>query len=763
MMVISMATQEKNHVRGQEKRFFALGKPVWMQGEETLLHSRLVFSASLPYRENAVLVVTGCNFYRVSLNGEFLAFGPARASHGHARVDQIPLLLQKEGNLLQIEVVAYHSKTFYGLNEPGFLQAEVRAGKEVLAYTGKDFLVRKWNEKCRKVIRYSYQRGFSEAYDFTVLKAEEEHPIPVQGRILESRNVHNPRYEVLTSRLVEMGIACYEKKDIPDDPWLCSKDFATFPSSEYDMDAYRYGLSLSYTKTGIEPVIAAGHYAIYSLQDSATGFPCLKLEALEDSEVYLFFDEIDLFQGKGDRIEVDFRRIGCNNAIGFRLKKGPFAFQAFEPYSAKHFRLVVREGAVRDAEVSLKTYQNPDAGRLSVSCEDPEIVAIVEAARNNFAANAVDVLTDCPSRERAGWLCDSFFSGRAEALFTGENLVEGNFLENYLDFHADIPKGALPMCYPSDSYDDKYIPNWCLFYILEIADRAERNPLDPLIAESKKNVLGVLRYLSRFENELGLLENLESWVFVEWSKANDKAFLEGVNFPTNMLYAAALLKAGTLYNRPSFLKKGEALFNTIRDLSFDGSFFNDNAIRKDGKLKRTGNISEACQYYAFFTKVATRELFPGLYTTLKRDFGAKRDPAVTYQNVEKSNAFIGNFLRLMTLIENGDKGMLKEECIAYFSKMTALTGSLWEMDDPCHCSLNHGFASYVANMLVDYLTGYEGNRGSALCFSAPAVDIDCRVEIPLVGGTLVYERKDGKKNITFPENYFLKGVPHDSD
>lgn len=754
---------EPSSVSAHDNPFFALARPVWMKGEERALHARLVFSVALPKKAHAFLFLAGCNFYRVSLNGSFLSFGPARSSHGFARVDEIPLCLEQESNLLQIEVVAYHSKTFYGLDEPGFLQAEVRAGNEVLAYTGKDFLVRKWNEKCRKVIRYSYQRGFSEAYDFSRPPASWETPVLVEGRILQPRNVHLPRYEIFETTFRESGKAFEEKKEIPDDPWLCSKDFATFPSSDYEMDSFRYGLSLSFHKEGIGETMREGDYAIYSLADSKTGFACLSLTALEETEAYLFFDEIDLLMEQGDHLEINFRRIGCNNAIAFRIKKGRFSFQGFEPCSAKYFRLVVRKGAVKDVKVSMRAYQNPDASRLRVSCGDQEIVKIVEAARNNLAANAVDVLTDCPSRERAGWLCDSFFTGRAELLFTGENLVEGNFLENYLHFPANVPAGMLPMCYPADSYDGKYIPNWCLFYILEIADRAARDPMDPLIPESKQNVLGVLSYLSRYENELGLLENLESWVFVEWSKANDPAFLEGVNFPSNMLYAAALREAGKLYARPRLTKKAERLFEAIRALSFNGEFFADNAIRKEGKLQRTENVSEACQYYAFFTKTASCLRYPKLYETLKNDFGAKRNASLVYPHVHKSNAFIGNFLRLMTLVENGDKKMLKDECIAYFSKMADLTGSLWEMDDPCYCSLNHGFASYVANLLVDYLIGYGGRQGNVLRFSSPAVDIDCRVEIPLQRGTLVYERKDGKKRMTFPEGYCVMEVPDDSD
>ncbi len=73
-----------------------------------------------------------------------------------------------------------------------------------------------------------------------------------------------------------------------------------------------------------------------------------------------------------------------------------------------------------------------------------------------------------------------------------------------------------------------------------------------------------------------------------------------------MLYAAALREAGKLYARPRFVKKAERLFEAIRSLSFNGEFFADNAIRKEDKLQRTENVSEACQHYAFFTKTATR-------------------------------------------------------------------------------------------------------------------------------------------------------------
>ena len=104
-------------------------------------------------------------------------------------------------------------------------------------------------------------------------------------------------------------------------------------------------------------------------------------------------------------------------------------------------------------------------------------------------------------------------------------------------------------------------------------------------------------FFERYENSDSLLEDLPGWNFVEWSKANN--FVNGVNYPTNMLYAAALSTAGELYDE-AYSEKARKIKQNILEQSFNGTFFVDNAIRKNGKLELTDNISEVCQYYAFF-------------------------------------------------------------------------------------------------------------------------------------------------------------------
>jgi alpha-L-rhamnosidase len=85
--------------------------------------------------------------------------------------------------------------------------------------------------------------------------------------------------------------------------------------------------------------------------------------------------------------------------------------------------------------------------------------------------------------------------------------------------------------------------------------------VSPAFGRNNRVFAGITsEFFEKSENEYGLLENLEGWVFVEWSKAND--FTEGVNFPSNMLYSGAIASAGRLYGDKALLEKAEKIKKT---------------------------------------------------------------------------------------------------------------------------------------------------------------------------------------------------------
>lgn len=139
-----------------------------------------------------------------------------------------------------------------------------------------------------------------------------------------------------------------------------------------------------------------------------------------------------------------------------------------------------------------------------------------------------------------------------------------------------------------------------------------------------------------------------------------------LNYPTNMIYAAALDSAARLYDMPELAEKAGRMRESIRKQSFDGTFFVDNALRKeDGKLEVTTNRTEACQYYAFYFGVATTESHPELWRTLVEDFGPGRKKTKAHPEIHPANFLFGNVLRLELLSRDGRARQLLDESIGY--------------------------------------------------------------------------------------------------
>jgi alpha-L-rhamnosidase len=356
----------------------------------------------------------------------------------------------------------------------------------------------------------------------------------------------------------------------------------------------------------------------------------------------------------------------------------------------------------------VREYAYPNWRNSQLVCGDEGIERIFRAAVETYRQNTLDVFMDCPTRERAGWLCDSYFTAQAAQFFSGEATVEKTMLENYTMARSfpNIPQGMLPMCYPAEFLDGSFIPQWSMWYVIELEGYLTRSA-DADIETFRSLCYGLVHYLHKFRNEDGLLEKLDNWNFIEWSQAND--WVQDVSYPTNMMYVGMLERIATWYEDVELAEEARQVREVIIEQSFDGSFFHDNAVRDpDGSLRRTDNRSEVCQYYAFFFGIAeAREgRFRGLHDTIIRVFGPDRKLQGIMPEIAYANAFIGNYLRLELLLRWRCYDQALRECKTYFSGMTDLTGTLWEHDRVAG-SLNHGFASFAGVVLLRCLLGIQ--------------------------------------------------------
>ena len=153
-----------------EPELIKKGLPVWAKGREREMNLNLGFRGVFQSQKNqkAALRITASTLYRVYLNGQFLGYGPARAGHGFFRVDEYDLSNRvKSGeNIVAVEVAGYNINTYYTLDQPSFLQAEVESDGKIVLATGSDngFTAFRISERLQKVERYSFQRPFSEYY-----------------------------------------------------------------------------------------------------------------------------------------------------------------------------------------------------------------------------------------------------------------------------------------------------------------------------------------------------------------------------------------------------------------------------------------------------------------------------------------------------------------------------------------------------------------------------------------------------------------------
>jgi alpha-L-rhamnosidase len=282
-----------------------------------------------------------------------------------------------------------------------------------------------------------------------------------------------------------------------------------------------------------------------------------------------------------------------------------------------------------------------------------------------------------------------------EYALTGKCVVERAFLDNFIlaEKLPHVPEGMLPMCYPADHTDGIFIPNWAMFYVLELEEYLRRSGDRDLIDRARARMMALCDFLAGYENDDGLLEKLPSWVFVEWSRANE--LVQDVNFPSNACYSAVLDAMDRMYHLPDFAQKAKRIRAYIRDHARIGEFFCDNALRgEDGSLTLSGDCTEVCQYYMFYFGVVSPESDPGLWHILADEFGPDRMSKGLYPHIFPANSFIGNYLR-QDLLDRYDRGeQILREIKGYFLYMADTTGTLWEHATD-NASCNHGFASHV--------------------------------------------------------------------
>ncbi len=457
---------------------------------------RAVFET--PQKGNAKLCVAGATLYRIYLNGKFFAWGPARGPHDYFRVDSWDITphLGEGTNLLCIEVAGYNVNSYYVL-ESALIPAggEVTSNLSVLASTsgaGSEFIgdysyrtdyrrynVTRSNAHSLKFIEWMRASPTGERMRMTVAHWSGVFQVSAPHRNFIERRVPYPVYDmrqpeqVCSSGTFRWGATA--PKSLAEDrsvPFGAKISYHLLGYPEQEMTVIPY-LELQKTESVVnsridEPYdchrpikLATNDFRIFDFGTNLTGFFGARLTAHSPAKLYFTFDET-LTNG-----DIDFTRLMCVNIVAYTLAPGTYNLECFEPYVLRFLKAMVLEGECEIDRIYLREYVAPNVWTAHFVSSDEGLNELFGAGRETYRPNSVDFFTDTPSRERAGWLCDSSFTAQVSPLLSGHTKVEKNFFENFLlpERFANIPDGMIPMCYPADHYDGGYNNNWALWFL----------------------------------------------------------------------------------------------------------------------------------------------------------------------------------------------------------------------------------------------------------------------------------------------------------
>ncbi len=703
-------------------------------------------------KETAYLELSAKQVYKVILNGITVGYGPERTAHGYSKLDRMTLDFRTGKNVLVIEVLQPFTESYYLVKENAYFSCVLKVGEKT--YTSTDFSCYLQSDRVENSQRYSPQRTFAEGYDMLCSRSnfyngEDVFPealtLEVEKDTIIERDCTYPDLKDYGNvKLIKTGNFSVDKDKQISEEELFSIDerFERFKERENLTDTVSF---FDFSLSGD----SEKRFWLYEFGREITGFINIALEAHSDSEIYVLFDEI-----LGSSGDIKINRLSCANIIKWKIKKGKYTLSSFEPYSLKYLKICVVSGELADISPSVTLYENSSAYKLKFNIKDEGLELILRAAQNTYAQNSVDMLIDCPSRERAGWINDCWFSRYAPYLFEGGAAPFESLLRAYALAPNDlgIPKGMLPMCYPADFYTRRFICACAMWFILCLNEYRKAHGTTDIVKLSIPKIRDNLNYFANFENEYGLLEDIEGWIFVEWSDAGLPSHTAGVNFPTNMLYYKMLLAASEILSDKTLFEKAERIKENIIRLSYNGRFFEDNAVRESGVLTLKGHITEVCQYYAFECGVASREDFQELYETMLNDFIYKKDSV--HKNVGRANIIIGMCLREKLLLTMGENDKVLREIEEIYCSMAKQTETLWEHIDE-RASCNHGISAFAGVCIVSALTGFVGVRDGIAYFRKQEYPIDCDFEIPYKNDYIEVSVKGGKIHINSKKIKYL--------
>ena len=431
----------------------------------------------------AILNITADDYYKLYINGCFVAMGPA-ASYPHAynynEIDVTPYL--KEGkNLIAVHTFyqGFVNRVWVSGDHRQCLWCELFADGEKLLCSDESW---KYHDHtgftaCGKI---GYDTAFAECYD---------------------------------SNSAEVG---FEMPDFDDSGW---ENAAIYSTADYrlrrldmkPLDIYRVDAKATEQR---------GDTLFLDFGQEAVGYICATAKGACGDVIIIRCGE-ELNEDGTVRYAM---RCNCRYEEKWILSGGEDVLNQFDYKCFRYAELVIPEGTeLLDVYMLVRHY--PYEMKAVYKTENEDLRRILKLCSDTTKFGTQENFVDCPTREKGQYLNDFTISARAQAVLTGDTEMMKKCLRDYCDTSFICP-GLMTVS--------------CAGLMQEIADASLQFPADvawvyamdgdiEFLRSVEPYVTGVYNYFRRFMRDDGLIERVtEKWNLVDWPKnlRDDYEFLE---------------------------------------------------------------------------------------------------------------------------------------------------------------------------------------------------------------------------------------------
>jgi alpha-L-rhamnosidase len=658
-----------------------------------------------------LLDISADDYYKVYLNGELAAQGPAQSDVGHYYYNQIDVraLIKPGMNVLAVHVY------YQGLRNRAYNSADYRQGFIAELWSGNRLIVKSdstWKAK----------------------RAEDNRPGTAFGYDTQFT-------EHIDARL---SLRNWKAVDFDDQAW----SYADIKSNtDYTFMLQPTPVVSVYMKQPVQvDQLASGHYLI-DFGEEITGQFTMKAHG-EAGQVVKILSGEELTEGGGVRFEM---RCNCLYEDSWILSGGD---DEFETYDYKGFRYVEVRGpanGLKPQSFQAIVRHYPMNNSCSFKSSDERMNRIFEICRNGVKYGSQENYVDCPTREKGQYLGDNTVIGHSHMLLSGDlrlyrkaieqfarssvvcpgimAVVPGHFMQEIADFSLQWPMQLM----------EYYRYSGDLMFLREMYPYAEQ----------------LLDYFRRYERQDGLLhEVMDKWNLVDWPQELrdgydfelSRPIGQGCHNVVNAFYLGCMRAVGEIRHElgvvredrlPELIRSFQAAFYDKQNRLFIDAENSDHHALHSNVLPLLFDLAPAEAEASIVDLIRTKRFSCGVYFSYF---------------VLKALASVGEHELMYELMSSEDEhswgNMLKEGATTCFEA--------WGKDQKWNTSLCHPWASAPVPMLIEEIIGLKPAKPgwSEIAFQPKLPDewSACLLEFQVPSGTVRVEYRDGAWQESFPQD-----------